>query len=55
MVDEMWLAYVPVILGAGKPLFENISERKKYKLTESKISGEYLSVRLERNNLKQKK
>jgi len=55
MVDEMWLAYVPVILGGGKPLFENISERKKYKLTESKVAGEYLSVRLEKNNLKKKK
>jgi len=55
MVDEMWLAYVPVVLGGGKPLFENISERKKYKLTESKVAGEYLSVRLEKNNLKHKK
>lgn len=46
MVDEMWLAFVPIVLGAGKPLFENITERKKYKLTESNVSGEYLSVKL---------
>ena len=55
LVDEMWLAFVPIILGGGTPLFQNISERKKYKLTESKVSGEYLSVKLERNNLKHKK
>ena len=48
-VDEMWLALVPIILGKGKPLFENISERKKYKLTESKVTEEYLSIKLTRN------
>ncbi len=56
LVDEMWLAFVPIILGGGTPLFQNIYERKKYKLTESKVAGEYLSVRLEKNNnLKHKK
>jgi dihydrofolate reductase len=49
MVDEMWLAVAPIILGDGKPLFENISERKKYKLTESKINDQYLSVKLTKN------
>lgn len=49
MVDEMWLAFVPIILGGGKPLFENISERKKYKLTESMVTDDYLSVKLVRN------
>jgi dihydrofolate reductase len=49
MVDEMWLALVPIVLGGGKPLFENIAERKKYKLTESNVSEEYLSVKLVRN------
>jgi len=55
LVDEMWLAFVPIILGGGTPLFQNISTRKKYKLTESKVAGEYLSVKLEKNNLKHKK
>ena len=55
LVDEMWLAFVPIIIGGGTPLFQNIAERKKYKLTESKVTGEYLSVRLEKNNLKHKK
>jgi len=49
MVDEMWLAFVPIILGGGKPLFENITERKKYALTESKVSEGYLSAKLTRN------
>jgi dihydrofolate reductase len=50
LVDEMWLGFVPIILGGGKPLFENISERKKYKVTESKVSDGYLSVKLARNS-----
>jgi dihydrofolate reductase len=49
MVDEMWLAFVPIILGGGKPLFENIAGRKKYKLIESNLSEDYLSVKLARN------
>jgi dihydrofolate reductase len=55
LVDEMWLAYVPVILGVGKPLFENISEQKKYKLTESRVTDQYLYVKLVRNNSNHKK
>jgi dihydrofolate reductase len=27
LVDEIWLAVHPVILGGGKPLFENLNER----------------------------
>jgi dihydrofolate reductase len=37
LVDEVWLAVHPIILGSGKPLFQNISSRKKLKLAESKI------------------
>jgi len=36
LVDEMALAVHPIILGCGKPLFQNISKRKMLKLTESK-------------------
>ena len=32
LVDEMSLAVHPIILGAGKPLFQNITERKKLNL-----------------------
>jgi len=46
---------VPIVLGGGKPLFQNIAERKKYKLTESNVVGEYLSVKLVKNNSNHKK
>ena len=36
LVDEMWLAIHPIILGAGKPLFNNIKERVKLKLLDTK-------------------
>jgi dihydrofolate reductase len=36
MVDEYWLAVHPIILGSGKPLFQNIESRKKLVLKESK-------------------
>lgn len=41
LVDEMILAVHPILLGAGKPLFENIEGRKKLELThtESYSSG----------------
>jgi dihydrofolate reductase len=29
LIDEFWLSVHPVVLGSGKPLFQNISERKK--------------------------
>ncbi len=36
-VDEYWLSVHPIVLGAGKPLFQNITARKKLVLIESKI------------------
>jgi dihydrofolate reductase len=36
LVDELWLAVHPVLLGGGKPLFINITKRINLKLTESK-------------------
>jgi dihydrofolate reductase len=41
LVDEMILAVHPIVLGAGKPLFQNIEGRKKLELTgtESYSSG----------------
>lgn len=37
LVDELWLAVHPILLGEGKPLFQNISGRKTLKLAQSKI------------------
>jgi dihydrofolate reductase len=36
LVDEMGLAVHPILLGAGKSLFNNIEGRKHFKLTSSK-------------------
>ena len=36
LVDEFMLAVHPIILGAGKPLFTNIKERKKLELIDTK-------------------
>lgn len=36
LVDEVWLAVHPIILGSGKPLFSNIKERVSIKLLDTK-------------------
>jgi dihydrofolate reductase len=36
LVTELWLSIHPILLGSGKPLFQNIDGRKHLKLTESK-------------------
>ena len=36
LVDELMLAIHPLVLGKGKPLFENIHERMKLELTDTK-------------------
>jgi dihydrofolate reductase len=37
LVDEMWLGVVPVVLGQGTPLFQNIDQRKYYTVNSAKI------------------
>jgi dihydrofolate reductase len=37
LVDELWLSIHPILLGAGKPLFQNIRERKNLKLVDHKV------------------
>ena len=37
LVDELWLSVHPIVLGAGKPLFQNIRERKNLRLKEQKV------------------
>jgi dihydrofolate reductase len=36
LVDEVWLSVHPILLGAGKPLFQDIKKRVELVLTESK-------------------
>ena len=47
-IDEMWLGIVPVVLGNGKPLFQNIAQRNYFTIVKSAVSNGYLSVRLKR-------
>lgn len=35
LVDEMYLGLVPIILGSGKPLFQNIESRKRFEAVSS--------------------
>jgi dihydrofolate reductase len=45
-VDELWLGLVPVVLGAGKPLFQNIKQRELFEFTEVDKQHGYLSLKL---------
>jgi len=36
LVDELWLALHPIVLGKGKPLFNDLNHRVKLELIESK-------------------
>lgn len=38
LVDDFWLGVMPVILGQGKPLFQNVEQRHKLRLKHSKAS-----------------
>ncbi len=44
LVDELWLGVVPIVLGKGKPLFQNIDQRKHFRLKEVTQKEGYLSV-----------
>jgi dihydrofolate reductase len=48
LVDEMWLGLVSIILGDGKPLFQNIRERKYFEAESTAVSKGYFSLRLKR-------
>lgn len=37
LIDEYWLSVHPVLLGAGKPLFQSIRSRKNLTLIENKV------------------
>lgn len=37
LVDEFWLAVHPIVLGSGKPLFQNIDSRKSLKLIKQHV------------------
>ncbi|MBK5277766.1 MAG: dihydrofolate reductase [Bacteroidia bacterium] len=45
LLDEMWLGLVPVVLGGGKPLFQNIMDRQHFSIVESTPRNGYVSVK----------
>lgn len=47
LVDELWLAVVPVVLGAGKPLFQNVRKRVHFKVVAATLNKGYLSARFQ--------
>lgn len=58
LVDEMWLGLVPVVLGDGKPLFQDIKQRNYFSVTEAKMSGGFISAKYKKvmdSNLEQQK
>jgi len=46
LVDELRLMVFPVVLGAGKRLFGETSDKKKLKLTDSKTVGEGVLIQV---------
>jgi dihydrofolate reductase len=48
LVDEMWLGLVPVVLGSGKPLFQNINGRQWFETAEATNVPGYFSLKLKR-------
>jgi dihydrofolate reductase len=44
LVDQINLMVFPVILGTGKKVFTDTSERRKLRLTESKVVGDGIAV-----------
>jgi len=44
LVDEMSLAVHPILLGAGKPLFQNVNGRKLFSLKDSKAYSSGLVI-----------
>jgi dihydrofolate reductase len=50
LVDEMWLGLVPIVLGSGKPLFQNITNRQLFKADTAFVSKGYFSLKLKKSN-----
>jgi len=49
LVDEMWLGLVPVVLGSGKPLFQNIRVRQFFEADTAFVSDGYFSLKLKKH------
>ena len=45
-MDELRLMVFPVVLGSGKRLFDETSDKKALKLTDSKTVGDGVSIQI---------
>ena len=52
LVDEMWIGLVPIVLGKGKPLFQNIEQRKLFSVVSVNESKGYISMKLSKTKIK---
>ncbi len=50
LVDEMWLGLVPIVLGAGTSLFQNIKDRQQFEADAALVSQGYFSLKLKRKS-----
>ncbi|MBY0433714.1 MAG: dihydrofolate reductase family protein [Cyclobacteriaceae bacterium] len=50
LIDEIGLAIVPIVLGSGKPLFQNIKQRKKFNLVSATSRKDYVMLTLTSNH-----
>jgi dihydrofolate reductase len=48
LVDEMWLGLVPIVLGAGTSLFQNIKDRQQFEADTALVLPGYFSLKLKR-------
>jgi dihydrofolate reductase len=48
LVDEMWLGLVPIVLGSGTSLFQNIKDRQQFEADTAMVSQGYFSLKLKR-------
>ncbi|MCZ7681730.1 MAG: dihydrofolate reductase family protein [Sandaracinaceae bacterium] len=46
LVDELVVTYVPVVLGAGSPLFAGVSRRRSFTLLSQRESGGLVQLTL---------
>jgi len=44
LVDELRLMVFPVVLGSGKSLWGETTDKKRFRLTDSKVVGEGVAI-----------
>lgn len=49
LVDEMWLGLIPILLGSGKPLFQDIANRQLFKTDSASVTNGFFSLKLRRS------